>query len=89
VVRGWPQAKATDPMWKITKAKKGWGCGSGGRAPAYQDQVSEFKLYYFKKKKKKNLNKHQAKGTEPRYLITKLLKISNKNKNLESSQRKT
>jgi hypothetical protein len=48
-------------MWKITKAKKGWGCGSGGRAPAYQDQVSEFKLYYFKKKKKKEFKQKPSK----------------------------
>jgi hypothetical protein len=28
------QAKTRDLIQKITKAKKGWGCGSNGRIPA-------------------------------------------------------
>jgi hypothetical protein len=25
-----PRLKVQDPIWKTTKAKKGWGCGSSG-----------------------------------------------------------
>jgi hypothetical protein len=39
-----------DPIKKITKAKKGLGHGSSGRAPAQQAQVPEFKSQYLREK---------------------------------------
>jgi hypothetical protein len=37
-----------DPIGKITNARKGYGCGSIGRGPAYQVRGPEFKLQYSK-----------------------------------------
>jgi hypothetical protein len=33
-VWSWPKAKMQDPIWKMSKAKKGSGCVSSGRVPA-------------------------------------------------------
>jgi hypothetical protein len=37
---GFP-GKEQNPISKITRAKKGWRCGSNGRAPAWQVQGPE------------------------------------------------
>jgi hypothetical protein len=44
-----------DSIQKMTKAKKGWGCGSRGRAPDYQAHAPEFRRQYCQKKKDDSL----------------------------------
>jgi hypothetical protein len=44
-----------DIVWKITKAKNGWGHSLSGRALVYQVQDPEFKLWYHLKKKEKGI----------------------------------
>jgi hypothetical protein len=43
--------KVREPLCQKTELKKGWGCGSSSRVPAFQVQRPEFKSFQSKKEK--------------------------------------